>query len=390
MSLASSSSFIFLLPCEFTRFADDQRPWLLLSATAFRPLESIGARRGGLRAAPFPRPASMTSSSVSEWSAASAHHRQAEVADERARYFRQLIRLQRIIPPRLRDFRDAGVRLAGERKRRVLGQAPQRIHHLAGTGRALSPITSAPQAAISAAADSGSVPRSMRPEGFERDLRDHWNAAARILDCLAGPEDLRSQLEEILGGLGDDAVDATLSSAPDCSRKISTSSAGRMRPRSGSLDEGRKPLGPSEPARTAGDRRRAGRGRPPRARSAPLSRSPPAPSRPDRTRPAWGGSRRTCWSRRRRSRSRGRSGALRRPRRGGSRKHLVAACRPSKSLTVRSPASCIRCSVVPMAPSKTTTPPAIASRRFLSGILEGAPYHAWHRDIGARSALRSP
>src|SRR5712664_1837664 len=42
-----------------------------------------------------------------------------------------------------------------------------------------------------------------------------------------------------------------------------------------------------------------------------------------------------------------------------------------------------------MAPSKTTTPPAIASRRFLSGILEGAPYHAWHRDIGARTALRS-
>src|SRR3954453_9063506 len=55
--------------------------------------------------------------------------------------------------------------------------------------------------------------------------------------------------------------------------------------------------------------------------------------------------------------------------------------RPSKSRTVRSPASCIRCSVVPMAPSKTTTPRAIKSRRFLSAIRSRAPYHAPRRGI---------
>src|SRR4051812_40961128 len=58
-------------------------------------------------------------------------------------------------------------------------------------------------------------------------------------------------------------------------------------------------------------------------------------------------------------------------------------CRPSKSRTVSSLASCIRCSVVPMAPSKTTTPLAIASRRFLSAIRGGAPYHAPRRSIVA-------
>ena len=60
MSLASSSSFIFLLPCELTRSPMSSGRGSCWSATAFRPLESIGAWRGGLRAAPFPRTASIT------------------------------------------------------------------------------------------------------------------------------------------------------------------------------------------------------------------------------------------------------------------------------------------------------------------------------------------
>src|SRR5260370_2762250 len=66
--------------------------------------------------------------------------------------------------------------------------------------------------------------------------------------------------------------------------------------------------------------------------------------------------------------------------------------RPSKSLTVSSPASCIRCRVVPMAPSKTTTPRAIASRMFFSAIRGRAPYHAARRVMvpGSWGLLKMP
>ena len=60
MSFASRSSFIFLLPWELTRspMISGRGSWW--SATAFRPLDSIGARRGAFRAAPVPRMASIT------------------------------------------------------------------------------------------------------------------------------------------------------------------------------------------------------------------------------------------------------------------------------------------------------------------------------------------
>ncbi len=50
MSFASKSSFIFLLPCELTRSPMSSGRGSWCSATALRPLESMGTRRGGLRA----------------------------------------------------------------------------------------------------------------------------------------------------------------------------------------------------------------------------------------------------------------------------------------------------------------------------------------------------
>src|SRR5919201_1054830 len=250
-----------------------------------------------------------------------------------------------------------------------------------------SPRTSAPQAAIIAAADNGSVPSSMRPDGssvicaISGTLRP-VSSIARRAPKICERSSRRSW-----------AVSAMMQSTPPrssgtvCSRKISVSSAGRTRPRSGSLEEGRNPLGPSDPAtyrrrpsvrcaRSASPRAiRAACSftsatRAPSANSSSLGRLPPKVFVSTTSQPT---------SRYERCTPATTSGRV-------SERISLQPCRPSKSLTVRSPASCIRCRVVPMAPSKTTIPRAIASRRSLSAIAEDADYHAPRRDNLARLA----
>ena len=233
---------------------------------------------------------------------------------------------------------------------------------------------SAPHDESSAAAASGSVPSSIRPEGSSV----IWAiiGTLRPASCMA----LRAPKICDRSSSRSCAVSAMTQSTPPCkspsvcSRKISTSWEGRMRPRSGSPRRGESRSGPGSLRRSAGGRRRVRRGRLPRGRCGRRSGSPPAFACPGRTRRAWAGWRRRCWSPPPRSPPRGSerwtpattSGRV-------SERISLQPCRPSKSRTVSSPASCIRCSVVPMAPSKTTTPRAVASRRFLSAIRSRAP-----------------
>ena len=116
----------------------------------------------------------------------------------------------------------------------------------------LRPITSAPLAAIRAAAERGSVPRSMRPEGSRVICAMMGTLRPTCSIALRAPKICERSSSRSC------AVSAMMQSIPpwssgtDCSRKISTSSLGETRPRSGSLEEGKKPLGPSEPATNRG------------------------------------------------------------------------------------------------------------------------------------------
>ena len=92
----------------------------------------------------------------------------------------------------------------------MLGKRPQRVHHLAGTGRTIEPHHVGTAGRDQRGGGQRLGPEQHAPGRIERDLRDHWNAPADVLHRLPGAEDLRSQLEEILGGLRDDAVDAPL------------------------------------------------------------------------------------------------------------------------------------------------------------------------------------
>src|SRR5207237_61197 len=66
-------------------------------------------------------------------------------------------------------------------------------------------------------------------------------------------------------------------------------------------------------------------------------------------------------------------------------------CARSAARSWAVPASCIRWSVVPMAPSKTTIPRAIASTMFFSAIRGRAPYHALRRVMVPRGmAAKTP
>ncbi len=112
----------------------------------------------------------------------------------------------------------------------------------------LRPMMSAPHDESSAAAASGSVPSSIRPEGSS--VICAIIGTLRPASCMA----LRAPKICDRSSSRSCAVSAMTQSTPPCkspsvcSRKISTSWEGRMRPRSGSLEEGRKPLGPREPA----------------------------------------------------------------------------------------------------------------------------------------------
>ena len=188
--------------------ADDQRSWLLVERHRF---QSAGQHRdaprrlaGGAGAANgFQHLLQM----CRRRSAASADDRQAEVAHEAGEILRELARLQRVDRHAFAVLRDAGIRLAGERERDVLGERPERIDHLARSGGAVQPH------------DVGAAGRDHRPRRqrlgaeqhaagrIEGDLRNHRDAAPGLLHRPAGTEDLRAQLEQVLRGLRDDAVD---------------------------------------------------------------------------------------------------------------------------------------------------------------------------------------
>ena len=139
--------------------------------------------------------------------AAAADNRESEIAHESREVFGQLVRFQRIDRDALAIFRNARVRLATERERRALGERSQRIDHLARAGRAVEPHH--------VDAGGGQERRGSERLGTEQhpagrvqsDLRDDRDRAADIGHRLARAEDLRPQLEQILRGLGDDAVD---------------------------------------------------------------------------------------------------------------------------------------------------------------------------------------
>ena len=107
--------------------------------------------------------------------------------------------------------RDAGVRHAGDRHRRVLAEEADRVAHVLGAGRAVQP-------------DRGDVERLERRQhgrdvgaeqhlaavGQQRDVRLDRDLAADLLHRRAGAEDRGLDLEDVLRGLDEDEVDAAL------------------------------------------------------------------------------------------------------------------------------------------------------------------------------------
>ena len=107
---------------------------------------------------------------------------------------------------------------------------------------------SAPQAEISTAAESGSLPSSMRPDGSSVIWAISGTRRPTSSIALRAPKICERSSSRSCAVSAMKQSTPPRSSGTACSRKISTSSAGPTRPRSGSLEEGKNPLGPSDPA----------------------------------------------------------------------------------------------------------------------------------------------
>ena len=177
-----------------------------------------------------------------------------------------------------------------------------------------------------------------------------------------GADDRRLGLQQVLAGLHQDRVGAAVDQAGDlllvgvAQRRVTA--RGRA---SAAWCRGRPSRAPSVGGRVSTSRRRP----PGRARRRP--RAARGSGRRCRTRRGWPGWRRTCWSRRRPRRRRSRRRGLRAPTSGRVTLRIsLQPSRPSKSSRVRSAA----CSIVPIAPSATTTRSRSASRN--DGRLPGS------------------
>ena len=191
--------------------ADEQRPRFLLQR---RRLQSAGEHRHPPRRLARRRRSAHGLDDGFQMSrrraAAAAHDGEAEVADEARQVFGEVARRQRIMSHSLAILRYASVRLAAQRQRRVLGERPQRVDHLLGTGRAIEPHDVRAGGAEQRGGGKRLGAEQHAARGIERDLGDERHAPPHFLLRLARPEELRAQLEQVLRGLGDQAIDAPL------------------------------------------------------------------------------------------------------------------------------------------------------------------------------------
>ncbi len=145
--------------------------------------------------------------------AAPADQAESEFGDEPAQRRRQLIRIQRVDGTLRAEFGQAGVGHRRHSELRVLGQVPQMFAHLGRAGGAVQ-------------ADEVGVQRGQRGQrrtdlgaeqhgagGLHRDVHDHRNGDAAGGHGAAGTDDRRLGLQQVLAGLHDDRVDATLQHA---------------------------------------------------------------------------------------------------------------------------------------------------------------------------------
>ena len=199
--------------------------------------------------------------------AAAADDADAVALDELAEHLRDL--LGRLGEDRLAVGalqRQPGVRDAVDRQRRVLAEVADRVAHVLGPGRAVEPdhVDVERVRASSARRRCPCRGASCRPAAGARPRSG--SAASRPVALNASRAPKIAALTSRMSW----AVSMMIRSAPPstspraCSSKTSTSRRKEMSPRVGSSEEGRKPVGPIEPA-TKRDLARppCGRSRPP-------------------------------------------------------------------------------------------------------------------------------
>ena len=140
--------------------------------------------------------------------AAAADQGQPELGGEPVVRVGELAGGQRVIGAVGGQFRQAGVRLAGDRDPRVRGEVPQVLAHLAGAGRAVQPdhvdaerLEGGQRRADLAAEQHG-------PGRLDGQLRDDERVGGERRDRSLRPDDRRLRLEQVRAGLDDQRVRA--------------------------------------------------------------------------------------------------------------------------------------------------------------------------------------
>ena len=222
-----------------------------------------------------------------------------------------------------------------------------------------------------------------RAGGLDGDLGEDRHVHAGGGHRALGADDRGLGLQQVLRGLDQQRVDPAVDQAAALARRRR---AGRRRARG----PGWAAWCPARPSRAPSAAGRASRSRRrPRGRSARRPRPARGSGPRCRTPPGSPGWRRRCWSRRSRRRRRGtpRARCARCPGRVTLRISLQPSW-PSKSSSDGSGA----CSIVPMAPSATTTRVARASRRAAmraASYTEYAPQVRWTTRVRGRARPRA-